>query len=118
MINALLIASSIILGVIGQLLLKHGTSSLGVTITSPISFFLAAFTNLFVLGGLSVYFLSTLTWLMLLSRVELSFAYPMLAFGYILVLIFSALILHEQISTIRIIGVVLVALGVVFITRS
>jgi drug/metabolite transporter (DMT)-like permease len=118
MVNFILIAFSISLGVIGQIHLKQGTTHLGVTSSQPAGFFVAAFTKLFVLGGLFLYFISSLTWLMALSRVELSFAYPMLAFGYILILLFSGLILHEHISYMRILGVGLISVGVILITRS
>jgi multidrug transporter EmrE-like cation transporter len=114
-----LIAISVLMGVFGQILLKQGTTHLGgITTSQPIQFFIAAFSNVSVLAGFSLYFLSSLIWLMVLSKVDLSFAYPMLSFGYVLILAFSAIALHEHISYVRIFGVILIILGVLFITRS
>jgi drug/metabolite transporter (DMT)-like permease len=57
-------------------------------------------------------------WLAVLSRVNLSWAYPMLSLGYILVLLFSALVLREPVSALRWIGALVVVVGVFLITRT
>ncbi len=55
---------------------------------------------------------------MVLSRTELSFAYPMVAMGYILVFLLSWWLFKDSINLIRIIGLVLIFVGVLLIANS
>ena len=68
-----------------------------------------------IFGGLLVYVLSTVLWLVLLTKVPLSFLYPLLSVGYILVLLIGWLVFHEQVGFMRWYGVFLICFGIVFI---
>ncbi len=69
-----------------------------------------------VLAGLGLYVLGAFTWLVLLSRVRLSVAYPMVSLGYVVVVLLSALVLHEKVKwKYAVAGLVFIALGVSFI---
>jgi len=57
-------------------------------------------------------------WIKVLSKVELSYAYPMVSLGYVLIMIFSYFFFKENITPIRIVGVVLIMIGVVLVARS
>lgn len=119
MLNYILIFTSIILGVAGQLTLKQGASQIGgFDFSKPLEFAISAFTNLYVLGGLALYFISALVWIVALSKVDLSFAYPLVSIGYILVLIFSSILFKEKVLPIHWLGVLLILGGVVLITRG
>lgn len=65
--------------------------------------------------GLCVYVLSTVLWLVLLTKVPISFLYPLLSFGYVLVLLIGWLGFGEKVSFIRWYGVLVICLGIVFI---
>jgi len=70
--------------------------------------------------GLSCYAISMLFWLFAIARLELSLAYPMLSLSYVLVY-FVAInwsLLGEHSSWTRSIGIFIIILGVVFISRS
>ena len=119
MITYFLIFLSVLIGVVGQLLLKQGVTTISSALEKGLfSFFFRAALSPWIIAGLIGYGLGTAIWLLILSKVDVSFAYPMLATGYILLLIFSRFFLGEEISLVRLSGVVLITAGVVLITRS
>ena len=109
-----LILLSVALGVTGQIFLKQGVSAEG-----PITGFnKAVLSTLFkpmVLLGLFSYGLSSVSWLVVLSRTELSYAYPMVALGYVLVFFLSWWIFDERVTWVRVIGLFLICFGVVLV---
>ncbi|MBC2425350.1 SMR family transporter, partial [Clostridium beijerinckii] len=64
------------------------------------------------------YGLSFLLWIKVLSKVELSYAYPMVSLGYVLVMLFSYFIFKENITPLRILGIAFIILGVILVARS
>ncbi len=121
--NFLLIFISVLIAVLGQLTMKHGISSARLVarlgeISSVYSYFVAAFTNPFVLTGFLLYGLSSLFWLIVLGRVDLSYAYPLVSMGYVLAVLFSWLLFKEQVSTMRIVGLAVICVGVTLLSRS
>lgn len=118
-LNLLLILVNVGLAVSGQMLIKIGMQRVGVIDSSNVLQLLSrAFLNLHVILGLTAYIVAAGTWIIVLSRVDLSFAYPMLSLGYILVLILSIYLLKEQVTPERAVGTLLIIIGVVFIYRS
>lgn len=87
MTNLLLILTGVLLNAAAQLVLKKGMSQIGsiqVDINSILTMVLKASTNIYVWSGLIFYVISFVVWLMVLSRVEVSYAYPFLSIGYII----------------------------------
>jgi len=70
-----------------------------------------------VIIGLLFYAVSTVFWLIALSKIELSVAYPMLSVGYILLMVLSYFLLNETITVYKVIGTLLVVAGVTLISR-
>ncbi len=70
------------------------------------------------MAGIISYGFSFLLWIKVLSKVELSYAYPMVSLGYVLIMIFSYFFFKENITPIRIVGVALIMIGVVLVARS
>ena len=68
--------------------------------------------------GLICYGVSLLIWLFVLSKVDLSFAYSLVALTFVFLLIFSRIFLHETISASRIFGSFLIILGIIFVAKS
>ncbi len=107
-----LIAGSITFGVTGQALLKIGASAAhdpGLAAT-----LVAAATSLPIIAGLGAYALSSVLWLIVLSRVNLSMAYPFGALAYVLVAAI-AVVMGEHIPPVRWAGVILIVLGVLLV---
>lgn len=61
---------------------------------------------------------STVLWLYILRTYPLSVSYPLTSFAYIFGMIASLVVFHETIPPARWIGVVLIMIGVFFLTRQ
>jgi len=119
--SAIMVMVPVLMGVVGQLFLKHGMLQIGqfaITATALTAALIKIVTNFSVMFGLFLYGLSAFLWLIVLSRMDLSFAYPLLSVGYILVLLFSWLVFKENVSLVRWLGVVVICFGVFLISRS
>lgn len=116
----ILILVSVLLGSVGQVLVKYGITGveLDLSIRHLIPSIISIIKNIPVMCGIVSYGVSFLLWIKVLSKVELSYAYPMVSMGYVLVMIFSYFIFKENISLTRIIGVIFIMIGVVLVARS
>jgi drug/metabolite transporter (DMT)-like permease len=106
---------------IGQVLLKKGMASMGpLTLTPELlgGVLWRIATNPFVIGGLCVYGLSTLFWLTALSRVPLSYAYPFISLNLLVIMLVSWGLFGEQLSWLRIVGTLIIGIGVILLARS
>ena len=116
-----LVLTSIVLAVCGQLLLKQGMLKIGYVELSGkdiLSFLVKAVTSPFVIAGLVTFGVSFVMWLLILTRLELSKVYPMVAIGYVLAVLFSWLFFKESMTALRIVAISLIVLGVVVLSRS
>lgn len=113
----LLILFSVSLSALAQLLLKTGVGRVGAS-HAGIDTMLAYLTSPWVLGGLMLYGLGALAWLFVLARLPLSAAYPFVGLGFILTMLIGVSVLGEAVSTGRVAGTLLIALGCVFVARS
>lgn len=112
---------SVVLGAAGQILLKKGMGSMGPLTLSASqlgSILWRIVSNPYVVIGLGIYVCGTLFWLMALSRVDLSYAYPFASLGYVVMLVASWQLFNENISPLRLAGTLTVCLGVFLISRS
>lgn len=119
--NLLLVIACVVLGVAGQLLLKHGMSADRDAVdraSEVLPRLLKAARNPSVVSGFALYFLSAALWLIVLTRAELSWAYPLLSLGYVLVVVLSRLLFHEAVTTARLLGALVVVVGVWLISRT
>lgn len=101
----------------GEVLLKSGIRQIGEFSLTP-DHLIRAFTTLPILGGFALIFGGSLFWLATIARAELSWAYPMLALGYVLVVLASWAILNETISPLRAAGVLVICIGVIMVAQS
>lgn len=118
---ALMILAPVCIGVAGQILLKIGMGQIGafsMLSRGIVLQYLRIFFNPYVFAGLSAYFLSTVFWLYLISRVPLSLAYPMLSLGYIVIALISWIVFKEKISLINWAGIFLIMLGVSLVAQG
>jgi multidrug transporter EmrE-like cation transporter len=126
--NFALIIFSVVLGVAGQLSLKHGVGiasgdgssriAQSLDLRSIMTFLQTAISNKFVLAGFLCYLVSAASWLIILSRVDLSYAYPLISIGYIIIVVLSKYIFDEPVTGMRIAGTLLVCSGVFLLLRS
>ena len=107
---------AIMLGAVGQICLKSGLAALGSR--SAFVVITAMFRNWFVLGGFVAYGISSLLYLFVLSRLDLSYAYPFVAINYVLVTVLAWLILKETVPAVRVVGLAIICLGVLVLATS
>lgn len=120
MVIALLLAG-ICLSVVGELLLKHGMNRFGPLDLSPATLLptlFRVFTQPLIILGFVFVFGASIFWLAVISRVHLSYAYPLLALGYVVTAFLARLLFDEAISPARWAGIVVICLGVVLVSRS
>ena len=104
-----------------QLLLKKGLLLIGEFPGRPgdlVPFFLKAFTNIYVISAVFLTIVTALTWILAVSKAQLSFVYPFMALSYFLVALFSLLIFKENVTAIRWVGILVICLGVFLVSRS
>lgn len=109
-----LLLISVISAVAGQVLFKKGVLATGeITLKSSLMPELIKLVfNPIVFSGLVFYAVSTILWLIALSKTTLSFAYPFTALTFGLVMLSSKVIFLESIPTLGYFGIVLICLGI------
>lgn len=116
-----LILSGVVLNAIAQLLLKAGTNAVGrfdfvAQNIGPVALRLAFEPH--ILGGVFCYFVSLIVWVMGLSRIDVSIAYPMLSIGYVVNAAAAWYLFGESLGPMRIAGIGFIIFGVVLVARS
>lgn len=120
-ISLALVLTGVFLNAVAQLLLKAGTNAIGHfefhwNNALPVGLKLAA--NPAILGGMTCYAVSLVVWIMALSRVPVSVAYPMLSIGYLLNAIAAWAWFGEALGAQKLLGIGFIILGVWLIARS
>lgn len=111
----------IMLNATAQMLLKVGMERIGYfefTVKNILPIGIQAAMNPYIVLGLSCYVLSVGAWLMGLSRVDVSIAYPMLSLGYVVTALAAYFILNENLSLSRMMGILVILIGVYLVARS
>lgn len=116
--SLLLILISVILSASGQVAMKMGASSLSGKNDMLLMKFVHYLTNLPIMVGLALYGISAFVWIAAIEKVQLSYAYPMAALGYVLVAAMSVWFFQEPMSPMRIAGLAIIVVGVVVISQS
>jgi multidrug transporter EmrE-like cation transporter len=120
-ISLFCILAGVALNATAQLLLKAGTNAVGhfdFTLSNVIPVGLRIATQLPIIGGLCCYVLSVVVWIVGLSRVDVSIAYPMLSLGYVVNAFAAWYLFGEAVSAQRLIGIGVILVGVVIVARS
>jgi len=118
--DLLLVLAGVLLNAAAQLMLKAGASAVG-AISSWAALRTAAPSLALhpgVVGGLSCYVISVVVWIVALSRVEVSIAYPMLSVGYVINALLAMWLFGEAVSVQRWIGIAVILVGVTLVARS
>jgi multidrug transporter EmrE-like cation transporter len=116
-----LIILGVMLNAVAQLALKQGMRTIGSfafccdNLTRIAG---AVLTCPYILAGLFCYVVSVAVWLLVLSRVEVSFAYPLLSLGYIVTALAGWRFFGENLSLCRWSGIIIICIGVWLITRT
>lgn len=114
----IIILAGILFASLGQVFWKIGMNSIGAIDNFSISGIISMFLNPLVVLGLIMYGLSTVFWLIALSQKDLSYVYPFISLTFIIVLFLSFFVLKEQVSTARIVGTIIIVVGLMVVVRG
>lgn len=121
MSTIIIILVSVLLNCAAQLCMKKGMMAVG-EVTGGVQGLLSAFPSMISNGYLwlsaACYVVSIVLWLVVLSKVDVSYAYPFLSIGYVLSAIVGYFAFGESVTPVRIAGIVVICLGVILISRS
>jgi drug/metabolite transporter (DMT)-like permease len=110
---------SIMLLSAGQTSIKFGLNAIGgVNLSDGIMGLLRIFQTPWVIAGFFFYGVSAILWLDVLSKLDFSLAFPMVALTYVFTLLIGRFFFGETIGWERILGVALILSGVFFLVRS
>ena len=114
-----LIVLAVLIGSVGQIVMKIGMRSYGkLTVIDVWRQLVPVLTTPQVALGFLCHAVSAILWVVVLSNVDVSMAYPMVSLGYVMVVIVSWLFLGESVGLLRTGGLLLIIGGVVLISRS
>lgn len=116
----ILVLSAVILNSIAQLVLKAGTNSLGILLLPDkniIYSIIRIILQPYIFSGLFLYIVSFGVWIFVLSKLEVSVAYPLLSIGYLFSLILAWVFFGEVITFNKSLGILFLMVGTFFITR-
>jgi multidrug transporter EmrE-like cation transporter len=116
-----MILLGVLLNAVAQLALKAGMTRVGqfdFALANVVPIGWQVGTNPFVALGLFCYVVSVAVWLLVLSRVEVSLAYPMLSIGYVVNALIAWWFMGESLTATKIAGIAVICVGVWLLSRA
>jgi multidrug transporter EmrE-like cation transporter len=116
-----LVMTGVLLNAVAQLALKASVSDTGIInldMQSLLSSAASLATNLWLWVGLICYAISVVVWILALSRVDVSIAYPMLSIGYIVNALAASQLFNEPLGIGKVVGIGIIIVGVYVLARS
>lgn len=117
--NILLILSSVLLNCFAQVFMRKGMLAVGnVDVSTILNSAFAMMTNLWLWLAMVCYGVSIVLWMVVLSKVEVSYAYPFLSIGYVVAAVIGYCFFAEALTVTRVAGIAVICIGVFLISRS
>ena len=116
--NTLLLLISVLCSSLAQILLKAGVQGIASSGLSPLAFLIQCAVSPRVVGGVALHVGALGFWLVALRQVDVSYAYPFISLGFVLVFVVSSLWLGETVPPLRMLGLALVIGGIIVIART
>lgn len=117
----LFVLGAVLLNTVGQIVMKAGATSLAsinFSLSNLPQVFLTILKSPLMMGALTLYGLSAVVWIMALSKMDLSQAYPMTSIGYILTALIGVMAFGEVMTLNRLVGLGLILIGVLVLARG
>ncbi|MBM7644640.1 putative membrane protein [Scopulibacillus daqui] len=117
----LYIFGTIFFTVYGQMILKwriNGIGQLPSGSLDKVLFLLKAVFDPFIFSGLASAFIASLFWMAAMTKFSLSYAYPFTSLSFVLVFVLSILFFHEAVTVYKVVGLLLVIIGVIVLSQS
>ncbi|MEE3718411.1 hypothetical protein V2H45_16845 [Tumidithrix elongata RA019] len=110
---------SLLLSIVGQFLLKAGALALGrVGMGNVAEKIVSMALQPYLWAGIAMYGLSAIGYIIVLSRTKLSIAAPTISISYVIITLGGALLFHEPLPLIRMVGVLVIVIGVLMVLQS
>lgn len=109
---------AVLLNTTGQILLKYGANTLECTPFRFLRFCSGFIHNVYILAGLLCYGVSVILWVIGLTRIDVTVAYPLLSIGYILITLAGYYLFQEPLSILRLAGIAIIMVGVIMVAHS
>jgi multidrug transporter EmrE-like cation transporter len=116
-----LVMLGVLLNAAAQLLLKAGTNRVGefaFSLDNLVPVGMKLVMNPPIIAGLACYVVSVVVWILALSRVPVSVAYPMLSVGYIVNAVAAWMLFCESLTAQKLVGIGFICIGVFLVARS
>lgn len=121
MINAIILLS-VLCSSVAQIALKKGMTQCDCSFAPQFSNIAPLISSLvlnpFIVAGVFLHVLALFTWLYVLKHVDVSYAYPFISMGFVIVLLLSYFLFNEAINLYRIAGVTSIILGIILVSKS
>jgi drug/metabolite transporter (DMT)-like permease len=114
----LVLAAMVVLGSLGDLLLKRGMSALGPVSIQDWTHAITALFNPWVASGVILLIGFFAAYSSALSWADLTYVMPATSLGYVFIALLSVFVLHENVSVTRWVGIILISSGVAVIGQS
>ena len=113
---------SIFFAVSSQLVIKWIMSAFDLNHMQTIGekFFFAAsmLLNPYIIFSILLTLLSGLSWMIAMTKFDISYAYPFTALGYVFILLFSVILFHEPLSWHKTLGILFIMVGIAIVSRA
>ncbi|MGE5417215.1 MAG: EamA family transporter [Acidobacteriota bacterium] len=119
--NYVYVVGTILFTVYGQLILKWRMGFYGQLpsdLWDKMLFLVKLLLDPYILSSFIAAFVAALCWMAALTKFDLSYAYPFMSLSFVLVLVLSGIMLREPITTMKILGLALIILGVMVTAKS
>ena len=116
-----LILFTVFTNFLSQIMLKKGMTTIGhfeMSMSGLMSIVNDVLFNWHITGGIIVMVISMTAWLVVLSRAEISFAYPFLGISFVMITAYGYFVLGEAVTLWRVAGVLFICCGVTLIART
>jgi multidrug transporter EmrE-like cation transporter len=121
MMTLILAVFSVSLNATAQIFLRKTMIEVGqlpINRSEIISYALVVLLSPWFIAGMTCYAVSIGVWLIVLSKLEVSVAYPLLSIGYVITAVVGFFFLGENLTLLRVFGIALICGGLFFITRT
>ena len=117
--NIVLILVSVLLNSAAQMLMRKGMLAVGeVRLSNLFQMVGPMLANVWLWLSMLCYMVSFVLWMVVLSKMEMSYAYPFLSVGYVVVAVGGYYFFGEGLSMVRLLGIGVICIGVFLISRS
>jgi len=123
LIDHLYIFLSIFFAISSQLIIKwkmnaFSIENIGCSTWEKFLFAFSMLLNPYIMLSILFTLLSGLSWMIAMTKFDISYAYPYTALGFVFILFFSYLLFHEPLNLYKVIGVVLIVMGIILSSKG